>query len=251
MLGPGNRSVSPCRPQVALKSRGQSRRRRPRPGPAGAGRLWKASGGHWQHGHSQTPVRERVVLRQPPPSFHTTPRWCLQNWPTGVRAPDPRAACVGGGPWETPATGPGGPTQAPRPTPTLETQAPSGGPTAGTPTHVLNVTEPPRPGPTWWQATHLVIAISMSIFSVGYSSQAARPRGQGDRWWQDPGPSPSPSPLTTRAPSPNRWNGQERRGPHRLRGRGRAGAGPGGRGRSPMFSGLNAATTSRRGHAFQ
>lgn len=133
MLGPGNRSVSPCCPQVALKSRGQSRRRRPRPGPAGAGRLWKASGGHWQHGHSQTPVRERVVLRQPPPSFHTTPRWCLQNWPTGVRAPDPRAACVGGGPWETPATGPGGPTQAPRPTPTLETQAPSGGPTAGTP----------------------------------------------------------------------------------------------------------------------
>ena len=65
-------------------------------------------------------------------SFHMTARWCFQNWPIGVRAPDPEqnvcgravrdpchwARCSGTGT---------------RPTPTSETQAPSGGLKAGTP----------------------------------------------------------------------------------------------------------------------
>lgn len=37
--------------------------------------------------------------------------------------------------------------------------------------------------PAALELTYLVITISMSIFSVGYSSQAARPREQGERKW--------------------------------------------------------------------
>lgn len=46
---------------------------------------------------------------------------------------------------------------------------------------------PGCPSLSWSQqheSTYLVITISMSIFSVGYSSQAARPREQGDMSWQ-------------------------------------------------------------------
>lgn len=51
-------------------------------------------------------------------------------------------------------------------------------------------------------ATHLVITISMSIFSVGYSSQAARPRAQGDSRWQRGAPARGPCPASS-PPSPS------------------------------------------------
>lgn len=101
---------------------------------------------------------------------------------------------------------------------------------------------PGGPVPAGCAPPYLVITISMSIFSVGYSSQAARPRGQGDsRWWLGPTPcTATHGPLfPALRPVPSQTPPQPDYGPAQTRGS------------SPMLSGLNAATTSRRGQAFQ
>lgn len=102
--------------------------------------------------------------------------------------------------------------------------------------------------------TYLVITISMSIFSVGYSSQAAKPRGEGDGKWQPEHSTPALPGVSAHYPVPHQT---PFRVPTSKMPRQEVRAAPGSdnrelaRGSSPMFSGLNAATTSRRGHAFQ
>lgn len=60
-------------------------------------------------------------------------------------------------------------------------------------------------------AAHLVIAISISIFSVGYSSQAARPTAQGDRWRRGPD-----DPGLAGSARPDKAGRPGKRGPQRL-----------------------------------
>jgi hypothetical protein len=85
--------------------------------------------------------------------------------------------------------------------------------------------------------TYLVITISMSIFNVGYSSHAARPRGQQEVALRTHTslPHPQPPPCVLAGASHRLW---PRIYFHGLNS-------------SPMFSGLKAATTSSRGQAFQ
>lgn len=83
-------------------------------------------------------------------------------------------------------------------------------------------------------STYLVITISMSIFRVGYSSHAARPREQPEAL----SPASLPPSLPHPDPAPQLVLPQALAHLH-------------GQNSSPMFSGLKAATTSSRGQAFQ
>lgn len=177
-------------------------------------------------------------------SFHTTARWCLQSWLTGVRALDPERH-VWGRAIRDPCRWARRSAQAPRPTPTSETTGTLRGPEGRGPCHTPECSRAPRPSPACGE--RLTWSSPSPSASSVWGTLPRRP-GLRHKATGGAGPGPDPGPQPGSAPGPT--SGTSRKGEAR-RGLGGRGWPRWGRGRSPMFSGLNAATTSRRGHAFQ